>query len=161
MSTSEPASPACSAHTSSDSYMGYADPDELVKALNALLEAERAGARVAVESLPAARTDGDADLIRVTHRDEGHWCEMLVAELRRLGVTPTTQTGAFYGKAMAIMDIVERLAFLNRGQAWVVRKLEELLPRVRNNALHANLVAMLDSHTRNIAALEAKLATRR
>ncbi len=159
MSTSEPASPACSAHVSSDSYMGYADVGELTNALNTLLEAERAGARVAVESLPTARSDDDANLIRIIHHDEGHWCEMLAAELRRLGVTPTTQTGAFYGKAMAIADLAERLSFLNRGQAWVVRKLEELLPRVRDGALHANLVAMRDGHLRNIAATDARLAT--
>ncbi len=161
MNPSEPASPACSAHVSSDSYMGYADLDELASSLNTLLEAERAGARVAVESLPAARSDGDANLIRIIHHDEGRWCEMLAAELRRLGVTPTTQTGAFYDKAVAIADIAERLAFLNRGQAWVVRKLEELLPRVRDGALHANLVAMRDGHLRNIAATHARLATRK
>ena len=47
---------------------------------------------------------------------------------------------------MAISDMAERLAFLNRGQAWVVRKLEGLLPKVRDDALHADLDAMLKSH---------------
>ena len=51
---------------------------------------------------------------------------------------------------MAISDVAERLAFLNRGQGWVVRKLERLLPRVRDDALHADLAAMLKSHQDNI-----------
>jgi hypothetical protein len=34
---------------------------------------------------------------------------------------------------------------------WVVRKLRELLPRVRDNSLHADLSEMLRSHEANIA----------
>jgi hypothetical protein len=36
-----------------------------------------------------------------------------------------------------------RLAFLNRGQGWVVRKLEALLATVRDETLHAELTEML------------------
>ena len=57
-------------------------------------------------------------------------------------------------KAMTIADPIERLVFLNRGQAWVVRKLEALLPRVRDDALHAALREMLDSHVENIDRAE-------
>ena len=39
---------------------------------------------------------------------------------------------------------LERLAFLNRGQAWVVRKLEKLLPRVCDDTLYADLKEMAD-----------------
>jgi nitronate monooxygenase len=59
--------------------------------------------------------------------------------------------GAFYDKAMAISDLGERIAFLNRGQGWVVRKLREMLPRVRDDSLHADLTEMLRSHEANIA----------
>jgi nitronate monooxygenase len=52
---------------------------------------------------------------------------------------------------MAISDLGERIAFLNRGQGWVVRQLRELLPRVRDNSLHADLSEMLRSHEANIA----------
>ena len=52
---------------------------------------------------------------------------------------------------MAISDLGERIGFLNRGQGWVVRKLRELLPRVRDNSLHADLSEMLRSHEANIA----------
>lgn len=58
--------------------------------------------------------------------------------------------GAFYGKAMAIADLQSRLAFLNRGQGWVVRRLREMLPKIRDDELYRNLDAMLTSHQRNI-----------
>ena len=57
---------------------------------------------------------------------------------------------------MAISDVAERLAFLNRGQGWVVRKLERLLPRVRDDALHADLAAMLESHRDNIELVTSR-----
>ena len=45
----------------------------------------------------------------------------------------------------------ERIAFLNRGQGWVVKKLREMMPRVRDDALHRDLAEMLESHVTNIA----------
>ncbi|WP_287460018.1 DUF6306 domain-containing protein [Sphingomonas sp.] len=95
-----------------DAYMGYAGRDEIVAALNALLAAERAGARVALAS---AR---NAD--------------------------------PFY----TITPPPDRLIFLNRGPSWMVRRLEALMPRVRDADLHADLRAMLDSHRENIARAE-------
>lgn len=45
-----------------------------------------------------------------------------------------------------LQGIPARLAFLNRGQAWVVRKLQALLPTIRDAALTADLAAMLAAH---------------
>jgi hypothetical protein len=143
-------SPACSIHEVSDEYMGYAGKDELIPVLNELLEAERAGARVALDSAREAGTGPLAELLLTVQRDEARWCAMLVGHLRKLGERPSTKTGAFYGKAMAIVDLRARIAFLNRGQGWVVRKLREMLPRVRDDELHADLSAMLRSHELNI-----------
>ena len=70
---------------------------------------------------------------------------------KALGVTPTAKVGAFYGKAIAIADLGERIAFLNRGQGWVVRKMREALPRIRDNHIHTDLKEMLLSHEANIA----------
>jgi hypothetical protein len=53
--------------------------------------------------------------------------------------------------AISITDVPERLAFLNRGQGWVVRKLKALLPTIRDETIHADLMAMLASHDRNIS----------
>jgi hypothetical protein len=144
-------SPACSMPEADDAYMGYAGKDELTTLLNELLEAEHAGARVTLESPRTAGSGPIAELMRRIQRDEARWCAMLADHVRLLGESPTPTVGTFYGKAMAIVDLGERITFLNRGQAWVVRKLRELLPRVRSDQLHADLAEMLRSHEANIA----------
>ncbi len=123
--------------------------------LDELLEAERAGARVTMETArqtPNAKLRG---LIEAVHRDEVKWCVMLGHAIRELDATPGSRTGAFYEKAMAISDIHERLDFLNRGQAWVVRKLRELLPLVNHSTIEQNLTEMLVAHEANIDRVNA------
>lgn len=146
-----PNSPACLAHEADDAYMGYASRDELAAFLNELLEAERAGTGVALRSAEAASGTKFADLLRDVHHDEARWCAMLLKQLKVLGVPASTRIGAFQEKAMAIEGVPERLVFLNRGQGWVVRKLREMLPKVRDDALHRDLTEMLQSHEVNIA----------
>lgn len=138
--------------------MTDADRSDLIGALNELLEAERAGARVALASRnPVVDAEYQA-LIRAVHADESRWCAMLSRQIERLGGKRSPRCGAFYEKAMQIGDVSERLAFLNRGQAWVVRKIEALLPRVaHDSALHADLGAMLESHRANIGLTEVYL----
>lgn len=147
----EVSSPACAMHEASDAYMGYAGREELVAALNELLEAERAGARVTLETAAAAGDARMAELMRAIQKDESRWCAMLSRHLKELGAVPSPQVGAFHARAMAIADLGERIEFLNCGQGWVVRKLRELLPRVRGDRLHADLKEMLGSHEANIA----------
>ncbi len=148
--TGEPSSPVCYAADADELYMGYAGRDEIIASLNELLEAERAGARVALASRKASPDAPYANLMRAVWADEARWCAMLSRQIKRLGGVPSRKTGAFRGKAMAIADPMERLAFLNRGQSWVVRKLEALTPRVRDENLHADLRVMLESHRENI-----------
>src|SRR5262249_50347173 len=109
------------------------------------------GARVTLESARAAGGEPIAELMRTVQRDEARWCAMLARNLEALGAEPSSKIGAFYGKAMAITDLKERIIFLNPGQGWVVRKLREILPRIRDNRLHADLNEMLRSHEANIA----------
>ncbi len=146
-------SPACSMHEANDAYMGYADKDELTTFLNELIEAERAGARVTLESARAVGIGPLAELLRAVQRDEAHWCAMLVRHVKALGEKPSPETGAIYGKAMAVAELRERIALLNRGQGWVVRKLRENLPRIRDDQLYADLSEMLRSHEINIDRL--------
>ena len=153
-SDEEPAelsSPACSMREADDTYMGYAGEAELITFLNELLEAERAGSRVALKSSNEAGAGSIAELMQAIQRDEARWCAMLIRHLKTLGATPSAKVGAFYDKAMAIADLGERVVFLNRGQGWVVRKLREILPRVRDDRLHADFAEMLQSHEANIA----------
>ena len=154
----ELASPACYARDVDDRYLGFAGRDELLAALNELLEAERAGARVTLHTAAEAPEDLKP-LVMAIHRDEARWCGVLIRAIQDLHGTPSQTTGAFYDKATAITEIPARLAFLNRGQGWVVRKLDALLPTIRDDGIHADLSAMLDSHKRNIDLVATRLQT--
>lgn len=153
----EVASPVCYAAGAPDLYMGFADREELARELNTLLEAERAGAQVAA-SLVAEAPDAERKaLAKVIRADEVRWCRALADGLAALPAEASDRIGDFYGKAMGIPGWDARLAFVNRGQAWVVRRLRELLPRVRDDGLHAVLLAMLAAHERNIESAEQAL----
>jgi hypothetical protein len=133
-----------------------ASRDEVLAALNELLEAERAGARVAMETARDIPPSSLATLVQGIHKDEVRWCGMLMRVIKSLEGTSSSATGAFYGKAMAIDDVEQRLTFLNRGQAWVVRRLQALIPRIEDGPVRADLEAMLDAHIHNIDQVEAR-----
>ncbi len=132
---------------------------EVLNALNELLEAERAGARVAMETAGEITAPDFAALVQDIYKDEVRWCGMLMRTIKSLGATPSSATGAFWGKAMAIPQLDERLRFLNRGQSWVVRKLQTVIPRIDDAAVRAELNKMLQAHHQNIGRVEARLAS--
>ena len=141
----EPSSPACAMHEADDAYMGYAAKAELLAFLNAMLEAERAGGRVARRSVGAA--DGAmAGLLRTIEKNAARWCAMLTHHITALGGTPSLAVCAFHDEAMAIKDVDERAVVLMREYGWIVRKLDEILPRVRADRLHAGLREMRAAH---------------
>lgn len=157
--TDKPASPVCYASEGDATYMGYADTAEIVAALNILLEAERAGTQVALATRKNADNPALAAFMSGIEKDEAHWCAMLKREIEARSGTASTVRGDFYEKAMAITDPVERLRFLNRGQAWVVRKIDALCPRLPDDALHRALTEMAERHRINIAATDEFIAT--
>jgi nitronate monooxygenase len=154
---SESASPVCYAETAAAEYMGFASRDELLAALNELLEAERAGSRVCLRTAEETKDPASRSMVENIQRDEAHWCAVLTKAILSLGATPSTRIGAFYEKAMAIPALPERLAFLNRGQGWVVKRLRDLLPKVREDSIHRALSSMLTSHERNVERVNASL----
>lgn len=135
-----------------------AERTEVLNALNELLEAERAGARVAMETGREITAPDLAALVQDIHKDEVRWCSMLMCAITAMGATPSSATGAFWGKAMAISDVEDRLKFLNRGQAWVVRKLQALIPRIGDASVRTDLNSMLQAHHLNIGRVEARYA---
>jgi hypothetical protein len=141
--------------------MGYAASDEIARFLNELLEAERAGTGVALKSAQVARGTRFEALLGDVHRDEARWCAMLLRQLKALDMPASTRVGAFQDKALAIESLPERIAFLNRGQGWVVRKLREMLPKVRDDGLHRDLAEMLQAHETNIARANDLLGNER
>ena len=96
MTVNEPSSPVCYASEADDIYMGFAGREEILAALHELLEAEPAGARVALASTKSANDPDYAELMRSVRADEARWCAMLSRQIRRLGAAPSRKTGAFY-----------------------------------------------------------------
>jgi hypothetical protein len=131
---------------------------ELIDLLNTLLEAERAGAKVAA----AWEAEADAALRRLlgeVKRDEARFSAMLGGLVQHHGGTPSRATGAFHEKALSMGGpMAERLAFLNRGQAWVIRRLREALPHIPDAHTRGELQTMLDVHEANVARCDAVLA---
>jgi nitronate monooxygenase len=127
--------------------------------LNTLLEAERAGAKLLAaylnELLPQS---AEWETLSEVQRDEARNCAVLIHLLLDAQVEPTTAIGDFYRKGLAINGWRERLEFLNRGQAWVAKRIAEALPRVSQAGARAVLQTMLDSHVANIGICERLLA---
>ncbi len=150
-------SPACDAGETGDAYEAYLDRDSLIAELNTLLEGERAGAQVAAHLVAETEQPGIKALARQIQSDDVRGCRILGLALRELGTTPSEAVGNFYEQAIGIADPAARLAFFHRGQAWVVLKLKILLPKVRCDGLHADLLWMLASHDLNVTLIEAAL----
>lgn len=158
--TAEPASPVCYLNETGDVYAGYAGRDEVLALLNELLEAERAGARIAARSALETCEPALRRLLEDVRKDEARWCAMLLGWIAQLDGEASARTGAFYEKCLAIGDLRDRIAFINRGQGWVARKLRQILPRLRDDALYRDFSTMLKSHEENIARAKDALAAR-
>lgn len=130
---------------------------QLESFLNTLGEAERAGGRVLHELTELAGSFELRELLKKAGHDEGYWAGELAAHVRRLGGTASNQTGDFVDKVRAVENFRAKLELLNRGQRWVIRKIEENLPSMRDEPLRAFLRVMAKGHQANIGALEDAL----
>lgn len=122
---------------------------ELIEALGELLSAERAGVQVAKASLAEAQTDLQRSMLEKVRQGEADSCKRLRECLTLLGVQPGQERGAFYEKCMAIANLDDRLALIDRGQRWVIRKLEALLASVSHPEIRQQLEAVLRTHEIN------------
>lgn len=150
-------SPVCYADEAAPEYFGYLSRSETLALLNELLEAERAGVKVA-GALAAEQSGEWAALLAGLQRDEARCCGLLARLIAHLQGEMSRATGAFHAKALTVQGVTERVRFLNRGQGWVVRKLAEALPRIHDETVHAGLQEMLSVHERNVARCDALLA---
>ena len=144
------ASPPCFMHELDPVYLGYMGRDDIIKLLNELLEAERAGARAVSEMSQQPNHAEMQPVLRDVARDEARFCAMLTRHITDLGGAPSPATGPFYKKLIALQDVSQRIDLLNRGQGWVVRKLQDTIPKIRDELLHRDLKDMLDVHEQNI-----------
>ena len=125
--------------------------------LNSLAEAERAGGRVLHELTELAQSLELREMLKKVGHDEGYYAGELAAHVRRIGGSPSTKTGDFVEKVREVGDFRGKLELLNRGQRWVIRKIEENVPGIGDAQLKAFLVVMAEGHRVNIGALEEAL----
>lgn len=140
-------------------YGGYADMNEVKTILLSLLAAERAGAQVCAFSLDDASSEDWKSALIEVHKDEVASCKLIIDCLESLNIIPHDEVGDFVEKCMSISDFIERMSLLNKGQAWVVRKLDEILPRLQSEPVRGKLLQMKKEHQENIATMEGLLST--
>lgn len=125
--------------------------------LNMMGEAERAGGRVLHELTEQAQSLELREMLKKVAHDEGYYAGELTAHVRRLGGSPSNKTGDFVEKVRAVQGFKEKLELLNRGQRWVIRKIDENAASLGDEPLKAFLRVMAQGHHQNIGALEEAL----
>jgi len=154
-------SPACLLHEMDGPYAGYLASAELIELLNTLLDGELAVGEVARAGVPESSTPKVLHVLEVAECDANRFAAMLKSYIRSLGGEPGERAAAYQGNAKASQGFAERLTLLNEGQDGIVRKLNEALPRVRDDRLHAALNEMLGAHQANLTLGMAIIQARR
>jgi hypothetical protein len=119
---------------------------ETINLLQELLEAERAGARLALDTLGETEDDEQKGLLNQIHKGEAESCRRIRDCIKYLGGVPSLALGAFYDKAMKIEDVTDRLYFIDRGQRWVINKVRDNLEQIDNRFVHKELTNVLKIH---------------
>lgn len=126
--------------------------EEIVRRLNELLEAERAG----VEAAAALRKSDAGGLtgadVKKFGEDEAWACAGLTRAILQYGGVPSDRTGDFGRNVAALRSEGERLSLMARGQAWVVKRLDALLGMPLDQETRAFLAEMREQHLENIEA---------
>ena len=126
--------------------------------LNAMLEAERAGAKALVVFMNDWPRNGtDWSVLRKVHEDEAHNCALIGEQLKRLGAGYSHATGKFYDKAIAVKGQRERVAFLVKGLKWAVREFEQALPGIEDPEVKRLFQQMRERHLRSVAIISEGL----
>lgn len=134
-------------------------PEELRALLEELLAAERAGVKVAAALRDEHPPGAVHTLLDDVRADEAQSCALLARALRVLGVDAGARVGEFATRALAVEGRRARVAYLQRGQRWVVRRLEEAIPRIAHPEVASALRTMLELHDANVAACDRALAS--
>ncbi|MDB5107503.1 MAG: 2-nitropropane dioxygenase [Candidatus Binatus sp.] len=119
----------------------------LERALNLLLESERAGVLALSELIEEVEQDDLKRFLAGSRDMEQRNAEELEVLIREHGGVPSHKTGPFATKVAALDSIRERLRLLSRGQEWAARKTEEALALAPfSGPIHDYLTAMANRH---------------
>lgn len=123
---------------------------DVVEQLNRLLAAERAGVEALSRLVEQAPTSEMRALFSQIRDDEAWACAGLIGCLARLGRRPTRAKGGFAVKVLALPALPDRVRLLNRGQRWVVERIDGLLPWDLDEETRAFLAEMRAGHLLNV-----------
>jgi hypothetical protein len=127
--------------------------------LNELLEAERAGVDTLSRLFPEARGAEMQKLFEGIRNDEAWSCAGLARSIKTMGGTISEMKGDFAEKVMGEPTLTARLRLLNRGQGWVVKRLDGLLGETLPESVQRFLEEMKTRHVGNIEACERLAAS--
>ena len=127
--------------------------------LNELLEAERAGVDTLSRLFPEARGPEMRRLFERIRNDEAWSCAGLVRSIEAIGGSISDKKGDFADKVMGEPTLAARLRLLNRGQGWVVKRLDGLLGETLPLPVNGFAEEMKARHLANIEACEQLAAS--
>lgn len=131
---------------------------ETIERLNELLEAERAGVETMSHLIEVAITLEMRKLFEGIRDDEAWSCAGLASAIRRQRGRMSETKGDFAEKVMAEPTLPDRLRMLNRGQGWVVKRLDAPLEKELDEESEAFLRQMRAVHVRNIERCDGLIA---
>ena len=124
----------------------------MIDRMQELLEAERAGVKCLAAMADQTPEGEKKEFLVFLRNDEGRFCAGLHRLIRERKGIPTDRTGTFADKVLALTGEAERLALLVKGQAWVVRKIDEIPPAEMTPDEKSFFDDMHRAHVKNIEA---------
>jgi hypothetical protein len=133
--------------------------DELMQALNRLLEAERAGVEALVDLTRMSADIVDREMLQRIGGDEAWACASLREQIEALGGVPSRRIGPLLAQMRAQNYFAARLQLLAQQQQAVLESLDTLLEDERlPEAVRALLAELSRGHRANIAWCEQRAA---
>jgi rubrerythrin len=129
----------------------------MIDRMQDLLEAERAGVKCLQAMAEEAPAGEKKDFLTSLRNDEGRFCAGLYRLIEARGGKPHNKVGAFADKVLALAGEAERLVLLVKGQAWVVRKIDEIPQAEMTPGEKEFFADMREAHVVNIEACRTYL----
>jgi hypothetical protein len=127
------------------------EKEGLISLLNQLLEAEKAGVETLAYLLESQLED---PLFAKVKGDEAWSCQGLIHSIQREGGKISVATGDFAEKVKALPTLSEQLILLNKGQSWVVKRIDKALTLPMAEETRRFLEEMKEKHQANILQCE-------
>ena len=122
---------------------------ELESLLNQLLEAERAGHKLLTAMSQETTNPQLVALFASFTEVEMSDVSVLEGLIRLHGGVPSTKIGDFVERVLSLDNLDDQMGLLSRGQAWIARKVEQVLALNPPSDIAAFLKEMANRHRHN------------